>query len=68
MRILETDTMAIIDAIEVLDSSNDGLGGVVRIDKDSERNARSCLGTLIKEKLEGYGLSRLFLCHPGGLW
>jgi hypothetical protein len=53
-RILEADPIAIVDAVEVFDRSNNGLCGIMGVDDDSQGNARPCLGSLVKQELEGY--------------
>ena len=65
--ILEADAVAIVDAIEVLDSSDNRLCGIVLVDLDSERYPGSCFGPVVKEQLEGYRLPRPpFLCRLAG--
>lgn len=53
-RILETDTIAIVDAIEVFNRSNDGLCGIMGVDDDSQGNARPGLGSFVEQELKGY--------------
>jgi hypothetical protein len=55
MIILETDTAgsAVIDTIEILDCSHDGVRGVMRVYLHSHRDASPNLGILIEQKLEG---------------
>jgi hypothetical protein len=52
--ILETDSIAIVDAVEVLDGSNDRLSSVVGIDYYSQWDARSRLGPFVEQQLKGY--------------
>lgn len=50
--VLEDNTPALIQAIEVLDGCDDGVGCVVREDVDPHRQAGSVMGGLWKKQLE----------------
>lgn len=57
--VLKADTIAIIYAIEALDSSYDRLGGVMDVDQYPERDPSSGFGPLVEKQLETYGFRRV---------
>jgi hypothetical protein len=50
--VLEADTISVVNAVEVLDSSDDRLCGVVLVDLDPQWDSSPGLGSIIQQQLE----------------
>jgi hypothetical protein len=67
MAVLEYDSSALVQAIEVLDSSNNGISCIVRVDVDSHGQTSPVLRGLGEQELKANMLGLNLLCGRQGV-